>query len=589
MTNDPVLERLIFSAREKFALVASLAAFPVSFVTEMYLLGEFKEISFNHARDWAVYMAANNFPINNNIIVSLASGAVVAVIAGFMLRPRKLMIGNSGDASFANQKQVREMGLLGNTDGILLGKFEGKRLIMDKPLSVAAFAPPGMGKTAGLVIPSLLTLQGSVFVSDIKGELFEKTSKYRAGLGRLVKFSPGDADSARWNPLCEKHLSDDWNDVVSQVTRISAILYSVDGASGASLHFGLTARTMFTALALYLINRDGHTSIPGVREFALSQESPFIFLKVLGLKFIGAEMPMDEDGNYFTGVSAALEEIGDIKIPPALGQTAHRVASSQFREASSMQSTFNTPLDVFLDEHVAAAFSGVSDFTALDLKEGVVSVYNTVKEKDTERLAILTRVIIDTVLADLISLGNDLAHCRVTLVLDEFLRWGKIPSLIDSPAIQRGANVSSILIAQAGAQIADVYGPNALKKLKSTMSYFVIYCLNEFETAKDFSQQIGTVLEKRQSISKNASTDSISSSLEERPLVSTEDLMGMPEGEALILSARFMAHPIKAKQARYFEDAAMAEKIGEAAEAVYIDKLDLIEIKPAGHGMFPYG
>lgn len=592
ISNDPLMERLLFKVREILALVLSVVVLLVGVLLCMWANGELARLSFIHLWMWAEWMIEEQVSLTLPVIAALAIPSAFALGVGFFARPRKKALGNSGGASFATRDQVREMGLLGNTEGVLLGKIGRDALIMDKPYTVGAFAPPGMGKTAGLVIPSLLTLHGSVFVSDIKGELFEKTSAYRATLGRLVKFAPGDEETAIWNPLCEKHLTGDWPDTVGQVMRIATLIYHQP--SSGNVHFPLSARTMFTCLALYLVHKNGSTSLPEVRQFALRLPCRLhVFIQTLGIIYSGGALPTDDDGEVPEETILAIETL-DIDpdnpppMPPAVYETANRLGQIEKREVGSIVSTFNTPLDVFMDERIAAAFTGTSDFCALELKSGVVSVFNTVKEKNTARLSTLTRVLIDTLLGDLISLGNDPAHCRVTLVLDEFLRWGKIPSLIDSPAIQRGANVSSILIAQAGAQITDVYGPHALKKLKSTMSYFVIYCLNEFETAKDFSQQIGSALEKRQSLSKADRGDSTSLSFEERPLVSTEELMTLPEGEAIILCARFMKHPIRARQARYFEDKSMMQLIGEAEQCEYISAVKPLNISSLHRGdMFP--
>src|SRR3546814_1156042 len=54
----------------------------------------------------------------------------------------------------------------------------------DLPISVACSAPPGTGKTAALVVPSIVESPDiSMIVNDPKPELAEMTSGYRAEIG----------------------------------------------------------------------------------------------------------------------------------------------------------------------------------------------------------------------------------------------------------------------------------------------------------------------------------------------------------------------------------------------------------------------
>ena len=47
-------------------------------------------------------------------------------------------------------------------------------------------APTGAGKGVGIIIPTLLTYPGSVIVTDIKGENYQVTARYRRKLGQQV-------------------------------------------------------------------------------------------------------------------------------------------------------------------------------------------------------------------------------------------------------------------------------------------------------------------------------------------------------------------------------------------------------------------
>ncbi|MFX9161874.1 type IV secretory system conjugative DNA transfer family protein, partial [Acinetobacter baumannii] len=71
-----------------------------------------------------------------------------------------------GSARWADAREVRRAGLLG-TDGVVLGRFDGRYLRHDGPEHVLCFAPTRSGKGVGLVIPTLLTWPNSTIVHDI--------------------------------------------------------------------------------------------------------------------------------------------------------------------------------------------------------------------------------------------------------------------------------------------------------------------------------------------------------------------------------------------------------------------------------------
>jgi type IV secretion system protein VirD4 len=86
------------------------------------------------------------------------------------------------------------LGMLDGTDTELIYAGEG---------SIITIAPPGSGKTQCNVLPNLLRWPGPAVVLDVKGEIYDKTSAWRAAnVGPVIKFSPLDPQrSAKFNPL----------------------------------------------------------------------------------------------------------------------------------------------------------------------------------------------------------------------------------------------------------------------------------------------------------------------------------------------------------------------------------------------------
>jgi type IV secretion system protein VirD4 len=114
--------------------------------------------------------------------------------------------GTHGSSGFLTEKEMRDFLELGSVDevkGMMLGKYKRRP---DDPDQYALYAAhrmkagdnnnllcigaPGSGKSRGFIIPFLMgcAQRGeSVFVTDPKGELFEKLSPYFAEKGHYVK------------------------------------------------------------------------------------------------------------------------------------------------------------------------------------------------------------------------------------------------------------------------------------------------------------------------------------------------------------------------------------------------------------------
>jgi hypothetical protein len=89
---------------------------------------------------------------------------------------------------------------------LLIGLDEntGSKVFYGGQGSLVTIARAGAGKTRCHVMPNLLTWQGPAVVLDLKGELYDTTSKWRSqNVGPVYKFSPFDTTDAThaYNPL----------------------------------------------------------------------------------------------------------------------------------------------------------------------------------------------------------------------------------------------------------------------------------------------------------------------------------------------------------------------------------------------------
>ena len=90
-------------------------------------------------------------------------------------------------ARFATMADLRSRKMLRAEDtALVVGKKDGQFVYFNGQQFALLAAPTRSGKGVGIVIPNLLSYQGSVVVLDIKQENFDLTSGWRQSIGHEV-------------------------------------------------------------------------------------------------------------------------------------------------------------------------------------------------------------------------------------------------------------------------------------------------------------------------------------------------------------------------------------------------------------------
>ena len=154
--------------------------------------------------------ASNGFSISQWLPILPFLALPVGLITGAVSCPYRFQSNVHGSARIATLRDINKMELLG-FDGFcqVVGKFKGKMLLLKETLSTLCCAPPGTGKTAGVVIPTIFNSPKlSLIVNDPKPELDTKTSGARAKVGPVFVINWGAEDRPSegiyypsWNPL----------------------------------------------------------------------------------------------------------------------------------------------------------------------------------------------------------------------------------------------------------------------------------------------------------------------------------------------------------------------------------------------------
>ena len=174
--------------------LGSILVFPLMYVISGYPLSEvarFFKGGFDLTQpvfllrvyvNWFAYLSNSSAPSSLALYLPFLPFIALFSIAiiGILTNPYGQLSTVFGNGRLATYEDIKKMNLF-NGFCIVLGRFKGKLMKLNETLSVLALAPPGAGKTAGVVVPTIFESDTmSIIVNDVKPELAEKTSGARA-------------------------------------------------------------------------------------------------------------------------------------------------------------------------------------------------------------------------------------------------------------------------------------------------------------------------------------------------------------------------------------------------------------------------
>ncbi len=464
-------------------------------------------------------------------------------------------------------------------NGFILGKFGFPKLrdvCYDKPLGAMIVAPPGAGKTACVALPNLLTLPNSCIITDIKGELRDKTAGYRQKFlnNRILIFNPyGDDNTCYFNPFDKRIVKPMNFDQRLRLVQENANNVFISEEKGED-HWVSKAKDLFSFYALYDVcskdetnffdvamgpNRDyvnlidkrsryykqlyQHDKKTGEIILDPQTNEPILipnvnarklwYLQVSEQKYADPKDPRNFDPNEPEPTPRSEEALDEI-----VRNDARAWANSAEEEFASIISTFNRFVSVFKSNQVRVATSKMS-FNYEELRTDNISLYIVIAQKDINTLAPLVRVILESIAKNLLTNESSKKEERIYMILDEFVRFGKLPFLLEMPALCRSYNVVPLFITQDYAMIRKYYSDDDLKILKGVVHYNIVFKMNSAEDAEIVSKEVGEFTRQ----SKNYSTEknqlvfggSSSYSHEGRNLLTAQDIMNINSDEVIVI------------------------------------------------------
>ncbi|MCA3567978.1 conjugal transfer protein TraG [Bradyrhizobium sp.] len=446
-----------------------------------------------------------------------------------------------GSARWAEKGEVKAAGLLG-PDGVVLGKLERDYLRHDGPEHVLCFAPTRSGKGVGLVVPSLLTWPGSAIVHDIKGENWQLTAGFRAKHGRVLLFDPTNPKSAAYNPLLEVRRGD-WE--VRDVQNVADVLVDPEGSLDKRNHWEKTSHSLLVGAILHVLYAEADKTLAGVAGFLSDPKRPIeTTLKAM----------------------MTTPHLGEVGPHPVVASTARELLNKSDNERSGVLSTAMSFLGLYRDP-VVAQVTRRCDWRIADLiaDPRPATLYLVVPPSDISRTKPLIRLVLNQIGRRLTEdlHAKERKH-RVLMMLDEFPALGRLDFFESALAFMAGYGIKSFLIAQSLNQIEKAYGAN--NSILDNCHVRVSFATNDERTAKRVSDALGTATEMKamknyagHRLSPWLGHLMVSRSETARPLLTPGEVMQLPPSDEIVMVAG--TAPIRAKKARYYEDARFKERV----------------------------
>ncbi len=446
-----------------------------------------------------------------------------------------------GSARWADTHEIKAAGLLG-PDGVVLGRYDHDYLRHDGPEHVLCFAPTRSGKGVGLVVPSLLTWPGSAIVHDIKGENWQLTAGFRALHGRVLLFDPTNKKSSAYNPLLEVRRGE-WE--VRDVQNIADILVDPEGSLEKRNHWEKTSHALLVGAILHVLYAEEDKTLAGVAAFLSDPKRPIESTLAAMMK---------------------TPHLGEAGPHPVIASAARELLNKSDNERSGVLSTAMSFLGLYRDP-VVAEVTRRCDWRITDIvtAKHPTTLYLVVPPSDINRTKPLIRLILNQVGRRLTEdLQAKAGRHRLLLMLDEFPALGRLDFFESALAFMAGYGLKSFLIAQSLNQIEKAYGAN--NSILDNCHVRVSFATNDERTAKRVSDALGTATEMKAMKNYAGSRLSpwlghlmVSRSETARPLLTPGEVMQLPPTDEIIMVAG--TPPVRAKKARYYEDARFKERI----------------------------
>lgn len=490
------------------------------------------------------FRAAQTDPWRFAYGIALAGSVTLGLVALVISFGHKLT--QYGQAHFQSRREMRRNQLLQPVGrGLVFGKLYrfgwlGRLLLSGRFISAVydkfphclVVAPTRAGKGVGYVNPNVLMFPGSVVVLDVKGEIFEATSRHRVSMGdEVFRFSPFDFEhsSHRYNPLERVARIMHPAQRYTELAKLADYFLSVSDRGNAG-DFLSEGRQLFVAAGLLAIER-GRPTLGEINRILFGQ---------------GASQ------------AAYAAHALEVKHPNA-AETFRKFSAYDAKVLSSHASVLGgAGMALWNNPAVDFATSG-NDFSFSDLRRRPMAVYLVVNADSIETLAPLIRLVFGELIATLRATMPDPERepWPVKMVLDEFDQLGRMKIVVQALKQLAGHGARVSIITQSIPGLENIYSKEERLSIESACGMKLYLAANDKMTANEISELLGKTT--RLSISDSYAPDkggmlrrTISRRNEERPLLSPDAITKLDRNQVILIPER--QQPILAQRIVYYED-----------------------------------
>lgn len=474
---------------------------------------------------------------DSGVLRVVALGAVVpaAVVAGIVgyvgLRPNASPL---GDARFQTATTLRRDGWF-RRKGKILGRFGRRILRVDDDRHHLIIGPTRSGKGACYVVPNALAHEGSMIVTDLKGEIFRSTAGYRKSKGSQVfLFAPGSERTHRYNPL--DFIRSDRGDRTTDIQNMAAIIVPEVTESENSI-WQATAQQVIAGAISYInesVFYEGHRTLGEVTSFFNSGANLQAMMTLIKEREQYLSRFTMESFNAYIALSE--------------------------RAAASALLDIQKALRPFRNERVVAATS-VTDMDLRALKRRPISIYLAPNVTDITLLRPLLALFVQQTL-DTLMLEHAESSVPVYFLLDEFRQLKKMSEITTKLPYVAGYNVKMAFVIQDLKNLDEIYGETSRHSLMGNCGYQLVFGANDQVTAEAVSKGLGKRTVRYKTESRTIELMGLHrrtkvEQLRERDLMMPQEVRQMP-GDKMVILAEGQG-PIFADKLRFFRTAPFRE------------------------------
>jgi type IV secretion system protein VirD4 len=466
--------------------------------------------------------------LQSTALAALFPSVLVAGIVAYAgLRPNSSPL---GDARFQSMMSLRRDGWF-RKKGKILGRFGRQILRVEDDRHHLVIGPTRSGKGACYVVPNALTHQGSMIVTDLKGEIFRSTAGYRKSKGNQVfLFAPGSGRTHRYNPL--DFIRPDRGDRTTDIQNIAAILVPENTESENAI-WQATAQQVMAGVISYInesVYYEGRRNLGEVTAFFNS-----------GVNLQALMTLIKEREPYLSRFTM---------------ESFHAYIALSERAAASALLDIQKALRPFRNERVVAATS-VTDMDLRALKRRPISIYLAPSVTDIMLLRPLLALFVQQTL-DMLMLEHTDRSVPVYFLLDEFRQLKKMSEITTKLPYVAGYNIKMAFVIQDLKNLDEIYGETSRHSLMGNCGYQLVFGANDQVTAETISKGLGKRTVRYKTESRTIELMGLHrrtkvEQLRERDLMMPQEVRQMPADKMIILAEG--QNPIFADKLRFFRTA----------------------------------